>query len=159
VVEEGGGGRMISKVTVTRISAVLFLGGLVALLIGLTLGPNMADADGKKRNCEELLADNTYSCSFRFTGGRENVSLDFSRWPTVIISEDTNSTVSFGECQCGAEGSFRRPRFGASSEFFCLVFSGTDSILTGEAKAKGIEDGQFLQFGNVTSSAVFQCVR
>jgi hypothetical protein len=153
---------MISKVTVTRIGAVLFLGGLVALLIGLTVGPNMADADGRKRNCEELLDNNTYSCSFRFERGRkQNVTLEFTGGTLVESINVTNSTSTLpfdGVCQCGAQGSFKRPRFGASSEFFCL--DTRVGILTGEATAKGIEDGQLLRFvGNVTSSAVFQCVR
>jgi hypothetical protein len=46
---EGGG--MRSKVVLSRISAVLFLGALVAFLIGLTMSPRFANAG----NCSSLL--------------------------------------------------------------------------------------------------------
>jgi hypothetical protein len=145
---------MISTETVARISAVLFLSGLVVLLIGLTVGPNMADADGRRRNCEALLANNLYGCSFHFENGvKQNVNLQFSGGVAVTA---VNATLVFdGACQCGAQGSFKKPRFGASSEFFCL--DADEGILTGDAKEKSIE-GEFFGSGS-TPPAVFKCVR
>jgi hypothetical protein len=58
---------MISKVIVTRISAVLFLGGLVALLIGLTLSPHFANAGGGQ-DCSGLLANHSFRCSLEGSG-------------------------------------------------------------------------------------------
>ena len=52
---------MISKVTVTRISALLFLGGLVVLLIGLTIGPRFANAGGEQ-DCAASLVNGPFEC-------------------------------------------------------------------------------------------------
>jgi hypothetical protein len=70
---------MRSKVMLTRISAILFLGGLVAFLIGLTMHPRFANAGG---NCSSLLEGLLFDCALRDGG---NFSLGFESTNTSAL--------------------------------------------------------------------------
>ena len=59
---------MIRKMTVTRISTILFLGGLVILLIGLTLSPRFATAGGGQ-DFSDLLVNQVFECFLEGDGG------------------------------------------------------------------------------------------
>jgi hypothetical protein len=145
----------IGRLTVPQLAAVLLLSGLTVLLIGLTVVPNVADAERRERqNCEARLANNTYSCNFRFQSGSvQAASLRFAVADGVLnVSADA---LGFrGLCQCGAAGTFRRPLFGESREFFCLIFD--VGLMTGRAGSEGIRRGQILAAVE-NATAVFRC--
>jgi hypothetical protein len=75
---------MRSKVAVTRISAVLFLGSLVVLLLGLTMSPRFANASGKNQ-CASLL-DKFFMCMLDDGG---NFSLMFDQTNTSRLTVET----------------------------------------------------------------------
>jgi hypothetical protein len=150
----------IGRLTVPQIAAVLLLSGLAALLTGVIVGPNVADADrGEGGNCEARLANNSYLCDFRLRSGEvDRERLQFFVDDGRLVVSFSNTSSPNGACQCGATGSFTRPRFEASSEFFCLLFPGL--ILTGNVGPEGIGKGQVLApLFNSTGPfpAVFRC--
>jgi hypothetical protein len=135
---------------------------LAVLLFGLIIAPNLADASRRKRNCVEILGNNSYSCQFRFKegGSVENLSLQFFPAPAgdgLVVSFDFGPQ---SPCQCGALGSFKEPQFGASNEFFCGVDTGSggEALLTGRAEFFSIRDGQFFAF-NGNFSRVYRCIK
>jgi hypothetical protein len=145
--------------TLPQIGAVCLLSLLAVLLIGLAVGPNLADASKRKRNCVEILGNNSYSCRFRLQGGGiTNGSLQFFPDNEDHLFVDG---LHSGLCQCGAAGSFEKPQFGASNEFFCLINEpdGGSNILTGRAEFYSIRDGQFLPVNSSLSAAVFWCIK
>ena len=140
---------MLSKVTVTRISAVLFLGGLVVLLIGLTMSPRFANAGGGQ-DCSALLTNSSFSCSL---GGGGNFSLVFgssNESGLSVMSFGLNSSLGLTEevdadCRC----------VGAVHRWICQDVVDAHVILMGRVNNTSIVDGKAVVVGEGPTS--FAC--
>jgi hypothetical protein len=123
---------MISKVTVTRISAVLFLCGLVVLLIGLTLSPRFANAGGGQAcltgqfGCN--LATNN-SASFFLSFNNSIVESDGLAGPLGLDDE------IFADCLCG-EG-----------RVICPDVVNSSLILLGQVDNSSLSEGKIVLLG------------
>jgi hypothetical protein len=129
---------MISKVTVTRISALLFLGGLVVLLLGLTIGPRFANAGGGQ-DCAALLVNGPdWQCG------------DFS---LMFHSEESGFTVISEELEIGADCRC----VGAANRWLCMDKE-SDVILHGRVVSNtSITQGRIIVPGEGSSG--FSCSR
>ena len=130
---------MISKVTVTRISALLFLGGLVVLLIGLTIGPRFANAGGEQ-DCAASLVNGPFDCGdFSLTFGHSEES------GLYVHSSGLESEID-ADCRC----------VGAANRWLCMDTE-SDAILHGRVNNESITQGRIIVPGE--ESADFSCSR
>jgi hypothetical protein len=144
---EGGG--MRSKVVLSRISTVLFLGALVALLIGLTMRPRFANADGA---CSSLLNGSFFRCSL---GGGEEFGLKFgSNISLTVQSFGLNETLGLPDeistnCLC----------VGPVNILLCPDLQDTQAILLGRVNLanESIKDGRVIVLDQDIES--FSCWR
>jgi hypothetical protein len=124
---------MLSKVTVTRISAVLFLGGLVVLLIGLTLSPRFANAGGG-----EVCLTGQFDGCILATDNSASFSLSFNN--SIVESDGLVALLGLdneilADCLCGG------------GRVTCPDVVNSSLILLGQVHNSSLSEGKIVLLG------------
>jgi hypothetical protein len=130
-------------------AAVLMLSAVVMFLLG-----NLSSAEAKGGNCQSKLVGKAYDCEVKDSEGSTGsgciefesgkISIDFD----LLIGSD-----DYG-CACDTTGSFKSPKFDASSSSFECLSIAAGFLINGNVKSKKITGQSIDESGN---SEILSC--
>lgn len=115
-------------------ASILVMAMCSGLILGLLFNSRCAAAAG---NCQAKLVGNSYACNIKSSNGPATTDcFEFNSGGTSQNFNFFDSMANFG-CACDTTGSFKSPKFDASSNAFeCVDDSGTQ--INGKIKGKKI---------------------
>jgi len=109
------------------------------------------------KTCEDFLANNRYSCTYKVEGLGDVLYRTCFQATTPGSSSDFTLQVfptTTLRCSCLAQGNLKNPKYDQSKEFLCVGNSGFSA--TGKATSQKIKDGHLLIYG-ASGIYVYEC--